>query len=140
MTLADKIAYVRSIGDISADIASDTVVTQFLGNAGRAILNRMYPYGAPSDVTDVPTRYETLQCEIAVYLIQKRGAEGESAHNENGINRTYGSATIPSGLLKEVIPHVGVFAPAPAPEPEPEPDDGDGEDDGEEDDNNDENP
>lgn len=52
----------------------------------------------------MPERYEYVQVEIAVYLINKRGAEGETAHSENGISRTYDNADIPSALLRDVVP------------------------------------
>ena len=60
-------------------------------------------------VTEVPTRYETKQVEIAVYLYNKRGAEGQTSHSENGINRTYESADVPESLMRGITPYVGVF-------------------------------
>jgi hypothetical protein len=42
-----------------------------------------------------------LQIRLAVVMYNKRGAEGEKSHNENGINRTYESV---EELLKEVVP------------------------------------
>jgi hypothetical protein len=67
----------------------------------------VYPYD--STVTEVPNRYETKQVEIAVYLYNKRGAEGQTAHNENGINRTYESADVPESLMRGITPFVGVI-------------------------------
>ena len=54
-------------------------------------------------------RYDTLQCEIAAYMLNKRGAEGQTSHSENGISRSYENADIPSSMLKVVTPHVGVI-------------------------------
>lgn len=49
-------------------------------------------------------QYETLQLEIAQFLYNKMGAEGEKSHNENGVNRTYENAHIPDSMLDTVIP------------------------------------
>ena len=88
---------------------SDTeeVLLAYLDIAGRKIINRAYPYD--SDVTEVPVRYGFLQCEIAAYLLNKRGAEGQTSHSENGISRSYGSADVPESLLGAVTPTVGVL-------------------------------
>ena len=60
-------------------------------------------------MTDVPRRYGYLQCEIANYLLNRRGSEGQLVHTENGINRTYEKADVPESMLSEIIPHVGGF-------------------------------
>ena len=88
---------------------SDTeeVLLAYLNIAGSKILNRAYPYG--TDETEVPTRYDFLQCEIATYLLSKRGAEGQISHSENGISRSYVSADVPESLLGAVTPMVGVI-------------------------------
>ena len=78
-----------------------------LSISAQKILDRAYPYD--TTVTEVPARYETKQVEIAVYLYNKRGAEGQTSHNENGINRTYESADVPESLMRGITPHVGVF-------------------------------
>ena len=85
---------------------SDEVLSTYLKLAGRKIINRAYPYD--SDVTAVPTKYDTLQCEIAAYMLNKRGAEGQTMHTENGITRQYGDADVPPSMLKEIVPHCGI--------------------------------
>ena len=88
---------------------SDTeqVLLTYLKIAGQKILNRAYPYG--TEETEVPTRYDFLQCEIAAYLLNKRGAEGQTSHTENGISRSYASADVPESLIGAVTPMVGVI-------------------------------
>ena len=90
---------------------SSAVAGIYLDHAIQAILNRLYPWHDAEDDIDYsgfPRKYETLAEEIAVYLINKRGAEGETAHNENGINRTYESASVPDSMLRTVIPMVKI--------------------------------
>lgn len=88
---------------------SDTeeVLLAYLNIAGSKILNRAFPYG--TEETEVPARYDFLQCEIAAYLLNKRGAEGQTGHNENGISRSYESADVPESMLSAVTPCVGVI-------------------------------
>lgn len=88
---------------------SDTeeVLLTYLNIAGSKIISRAYPYNP--EVTEVPVRYEYLQCEIAAYLLNKRGAEGQLIHSENGISRSYGSADVPSAMLNAITSVVGVI-------------------------------
>ena len=87
--------------------AESRLLTAYLNIAGQKIINRAFPF--KDDVLEVPGKYEVLQVEIALYLWNKRGAEGETAHNENGINRTYGSADVPEEMLSVVTPFCGVI-------------------------------
>ena len=50
------------------------------------VLQRAYPY---ANVSKVPMKYDAVHVEIAAYMINKRGAEGEVSHSENGVSRTY---------------------------------------------------
>jgi hypothetical protein len=86
---------------------TDDVLFAYLDIAGSKIINRAFPYD--HEATEVPTRYEFLQCEIAAYLLNKRGAEGQTGHSENGISRSYESADVPESLLGAVTPMVGVI-------------------------------
>lgn len=86
---------------------SDEVLSTYLLLAGKKIIARAYPYD--QTVTEVPVQYEYLQLEIAAYMLNKRGAEGQTAHSENGISRSYENADIPASMLKVVTPHVGVI-------------------------------
>lgn len=82
----------------------DAVLLAYLDAAKQKILNRMYPYKEDYTGLDVPERYDMVQLNIAVYMLNKRGAEGEIQHIENGIHRNYGSADVPDGMLKDVYP------------------------------------
>lgn len=109
MTEVEKLALCRVMVEQPADAVgwSDSVLKSYLTIAGQKILNRAYPYD--DTVTEVPRRYGYLQCEIAAYLLNKRGAEGETSHTENGISRTYENADVPESMLNGVIPHCGVI-------------------------------
>lgn len=101
-----KLEQLKSLLDISGT-DEDALLLTLLSISAQKILDRVYPYD--STVTEVPNRYAMKQVEIAVYLYNKRGAEGQTAHNENGINRTYESADVPESLMRGITPFVGVI-------------------------------
>ena len=108
MTEVEKLAMLRvMVGQPNEGDWSDDVLISYLTIAGQKIINRAYPYD--DTVTDVPRRYGYLQCDIAAYLLNKRGAEGQTGHSENGVSRSYESADVPESMLSEVVPHVGVL-------------------------------
>lgn len=86
---------------------SNNIKTVYLEIANRAVLNKVYPFD--NTKTTVPAKYEYIILEIACYLINKRGAEGQLSHKENGIDRTYESSSIPPSMLNDIVPYVGVL-------------------------------
>ena len=84
-------------------ITDEDIIGVFLKIAKEKIVERAYPFDDTDD-KEMPSRYGFLQCEIAAYLLNKRGGEGETQHSENGIERTYESASVPDSMLKEVVP------------------------------------
>ena len=102
MTQEAKIARLRVMIDDQGD--SDETLSVFLDLAGDKILNRMYPYKDDYTGLEVPDRYVNVQLKVAAYMLDKRGAEGQIQHIENGIHRNYGDADIPNGMLQEIVP------------------------------------
>ena len=86
---------------------SDEVLSTYLNFAGSKILAKAYPY--QNDVTEIPDQYSYLQVEIAAYMLNKRGAEGQTSHTENGVSRSYENGDVPSSMLKSVVPYCGVI-------------------------------
>ena len=104
MTNEEKITSLEAL--ISPDTADVKVLSQMITLAEGIVLNRRYPFGIPEGAT-VPTQYEHIQLQVALELFSKMGAEGQTAHSENGINRTYASADITPALLWRIVPIVG---------------------------------
>ena len=102
MDLSEKLEMLTAI----TGEENENVLTVYLNIAGDVILRRLYPYGTNN--TQVPSPYEVRQIEIASYLLNKRGAEGETAHSENGTNRTYGDAYVPPSYLRGIVPFARV--------------------------------
>ena len=91
---------------IEPDAVSDNLLSELLEQAGAIVLNRRYPFGY-ADGTTVPTQYERIQISIALELYVKRGAEAETSHSENGINRTYEAGDVSPSLLRQITPMCG---------------------------------
>lgn len=105
MNEAEKLAMLKVLLGITDNTRCE-ILTVYLTLAASKILRKAYPYD--STKTEVPLQYADKQCEIAAYLFNKRGAEGETYHSENGINRSYENADVPESMLKTVLPFVGV--------------------------------
>ena len=108
MTTTDKIELVRKLFGLKADGTqlTDAEVTPFLIVAESIILNKYDPYG---NTTELPVKYDILQCRIANFMLVKQGAEGEIQHTENGVTCIYGKADIPVNLMNEITPKCGVI-------------------------------
>lgn len=106
MTKADKIAMVKTLVESDAE-ATDEVVTVYLNLACNAMLERLFPYNPDKEEEDIPSRYDTIQCELAARYFLRRGGQGEISHEENGVNRTYGTID-DEDILKRLTPFVKV--------------------------------
>ena len=107
MTVEEKMSMLAAM--VGADAESDAPsLLAYVTLAGQKILNRMNPFGYNDDET-VPTKFDSLQCEIAAYLWNKRGAEGQTSHSENGISRGYESGDVPESLMRQITPKGVVF-------------------------------
>ncbi len=104
MTKEEKINALKAM--VGTD-DSDEVLSTYLLLAAKKVLARAYPYD--NTIKEVPEEHEGVQLEIATYLLNKRGAEGQMSHSENGITRSYENADVPSSMLKAITPHCGVI-------------------------------
>ena len=82
-------------------------LTTYLSLAAAKVLSRAFPYGPPPE--NVPDKYAAVQVEIAAYMLNKRGAEGQTSHSENGVSRSYEDGDIPQSLLRQITPMVRVI-------------------------------
>ena len=93
--------------NISSPTEAETLLLQdFLDDAKAAILRKAYPFDP--QITELPSYYETIQVDIAVYLYEKQGTGGELSRTENGVSVKYESGGIPLSLLRGVIPQAGI--------------------------------
>jgi len=83
------------------------VLSAYIDLAGREVIRHAYPYR--EDIVTVPEQYHDVQLNVAAYLVNRRGAEGENVHLENGIARHYEDGHIPPTLFRGIVPQVGVI-------------------------------
>lgn len=108
MEISLKLNELRGMLDPAED--DDSILLSYLNQAKDVILNRLYPYldGRTYSELALPERYEYKQIQLAAYLLNKRGAEGQTRHIENGVSRTYQGAYVPPDLLCDIMPMIGV--------------------------------
>ena len=68
-----------------------------------------YPYTA-NPPQDSGVRHDNWVYRAALELYTKSGAEGQLAHSENGISRTWDSGSLSKALAMEIIPVCGVIS------------------------------
>ena len=92
MTFEKKLQTIKTTLGINLDdVTIDNELSAYLDMAANEILNWMYinhPSQRGAD-EEVPARYENTQVMAVVHGYSHKGAEGETVHNENGINRTF---------------------------------------------------
>lgn len=102
MTDEEKLTMLKSM----TEETDNDVLSTYLTLAKGVVLSRAYPY---TKEDTVPAKYDTVHVEIAAYMLNKRGAEGETAHSENGVSRSYEDGDIPPTLLRRILPMAGVI-------------------------------
>lgn len=92
----------------STDTTKDVVLGVKLSQAEEVGLRRKYPFGTL--LTTLPVEYDNWIVRAAVELYNRMGVEGQTSHNENGVSRSFDSATgLSKALLNEIVSTVGVM-------------------------------
>ena len=99
---------VERIKTLVGDPRFDDLAEVYLESAKDAIISHRFPYREDAEWDEVPTKYHILACDIAAYLVNRRGSEGETSHTESGTTRGYESGGIPNSYLRCIVPCVGV--------------------------------
>ena len=103
MTDTEKLEMLKAL--IGTTTLSDDALSVYLKIAGEKVLRRCYPFAASTQEHTVPERYETIQVELAVNEVLKRGAQGQSSFSDNGVSRVYESEDV---LLNRIVPYAHV--------------------------------
>lgn len=106
MTDAQKIARVKVLVE-NDPMATDDVVAVYLDSARFAMLERLFPLHPDKSVEDIPERYDSIQCDLAARYFLRRGSQAELNHEENGVNRSYGSVD-DADILEKLTPYAKV--------------------------------
>lgn len=109
MTTEEKVTMVRSIVGEEPEPASTALIELYLQLASGKMLERLWPFDTSKQESDIPQRYDMVQCELGARLYLRRGGEAEISHEENGVNRTYASVD-DEDILSRLTPFVKVGA------------------------------
>lgn len=104
MTEEQKIDILKAL---TGETNSGTI-SIYLMLAKKELIRKIFPYGDGTE--EIPAKYEGLDIQAAEYLLNKRGAEGETQHSENGMTRTYESGGLPKSILEQIVPICGVIS------------------------------
>lgn len=105
MSDADKLTLTCNLAGVTSGSDDATLIeSAYLPAAQSAVLNLRNPFSSDPDAQAWESRYDSLQCEIAAFLFSKRGAEGETTHNENGVNRSWANDGLPKYLIQRIVP------------------------------------
>lgn len=104
MTDEQKLNMLRAICGYDSEGMADSSLKVYLEIAKDAIMGKLHKIHHSADDA-WETRFDTLQVEIANDLIAKIGAEGQTSHSENGINRQWASSYVSPELLRRVVPY-----------------------------------
>jgi len=107
MTVAEKLAMVKTILRITSD-AEDDLLTTYINAAGREILGWRYS-NAEATPDEVPAEYEMTQIQSVINAYTQSGVEGQTSSTENGIVRRFQYSGITEYIRANVIPIAGVL-------------------------------
>lgn len=91
-----------------SDTSQDTLLLIYLEQAEKKVIKKRFPFGGYTDETKTIALEQFSENVDYLFTIRfnKIGAEGESSHNENGINRSYENESI---CLDDIPSFVGVM-------------------------------
>lgn len=97
----------------ATDETDEDILSAFLEMAREVIIAKRYCNTITKPTDEEKEEYlaahTATQVNVATYLLNKRGAEGELHHSENGTLRIYSSAGVPDEMTRDIIPLAEVF-------------------------------
>ena len=112
MTDAQKLTTIKTLLSDGGDLPSDDKLQTYLTLAASEILAWIYHLvgGVPTDVVDVPARYNGTQIYAVIAGYTHAGAEGEHLHLENGVHRHFSYDDMLGYIRDNVLPYARVGA------------------------------
>lgn len=108
MTTTEKVEMVMALlGETDSSLESRVEV--YLTAAAKEIIAWRFSY-AGKTVEEVPAEYEMTQIHAVVAGYTLSGAENQTFHNENGIQRTFKYSDMLDYIRAHVVPKVGVIS------------------------------
>lgn len=112
MTNEQKLITLQTLLEDGGDVPSDEKLNTYLAVAGDEILSWIYHLvgGVPTNVTEVPSKYDSIQVYSVIAGYTQAGAEGEQTHIENGVHRHFRYSDMLDYIHNHVLPYVRVGA------------------------------
>lgn len=112
MTDAERLAMVKLLLEDGGEVPSDEKLNGYLAIAKNEILYWMYHLvgGVPTDMTDVPVKYENTQVYAVIAGYTHAGVEGQSVSIENGVHRHFMYSDMLDYIHNNVLAYVRVGA------------------------------
>ena len=113
MTNAQKLNTIKALlEDGSGYMPTDTVLNTYITLSQNEILAWMYHLigGVPEEVSEVPSKYETIQIYAVIAGWTHAGAEGQQVSIENGVHRHFAYTDMLDYIHNNVLPIVRVGA------------------------------
>ena len=113
MTDAQKLIMIKTLlEDGSGYMPSDDTLNTYINLSHNEILSWMYHLvgGVPSDVSDVPAKYESIQIYSVIAGWTHAGAEGQSVSIENVVHRHFNYSDMLDYIHNNVLPIARVGA------------------------------
>lgn len=108
MTTTEKLECVKALLKIT-DTTYDAELTVYLSFAKDEIISWLYSGKPPDNLSDVPAQYEPTQIMAVIAGFSQSGAEGQLAHSENGISRTWKYEDMVAYIRSHVCAYVQVI-------------------------------
>jgi hypothetical protein len=103
LTDSDKLNLTKALAGGGSDV-TDALAASYLNVAKDKILAMRNPFSSDPSEEAWEARYDTLQCEFAADMINRRGTEGELTNTENGVTRKFASDGVSPSLVRRVVP------------------------------------
>lgn len=113
MTDSEKLSTLKILlEDGSGYMPGDETLNAYLTLSKNEILAWMYHQvgGVPQSVTEIPSKYETVQIYSVLAGWTHAGAEGQTASIENGVHRDFKYTDMIDYIHNNVLPYVRVGA------------------------------
>ena len=102
MTQAEKLEFLKAIGGSDVADDSDDTLNAYIQMADDYLVRYIDPFST-QDPSILLGSLGIDSCKVALYWLNKRGAEGQLSHNENSISRSYENADIAKSMLRHLV-------------------------------------
>ena len=84
------------------------LAARYVALAKDLAVSRLWPFDPSRTWADVPERLHPQVAHVALYLLERRGSEGEVRHSEAGVTAQWERAGVPNYLWAGFTPYAGV--------------------------------